>query len=259
MTETSSSAASAGRSLRKAFDLLETLARANRPPTLSELARKWGQPKSSVHRMLGVLADLDLVALEDNRYVLGDYLFDITYHSDRAKAERLRRLLTPHLIELQHRTSGIVSLGLLSGVNVRFVDLMYRHGQAAFVNRIPHLAPVYCTSLGRALLAFRADVVERLQAVSLTKFTANTITNPIDLMVELRRVRKRGFAAVDSEYMPQARAVAAPIHIDHMPPFVALGVACNGPMDLVAVGVMVKSVADLASAEMAARARAIGA
>lgn len=54
------------RSVRHAFRLLESLAGSPDGMRLSRLAEATGLPKSSVHRILGTLEDLDIVCREEN-------------------------------------------------------------------------------------------------------------------------------------------------------------------------------------------------
>lgn len=234
--------------LRKAFAVLEILAGSDRPLTLSELARRWGQPKSSVHRMLHVLLGLDLATLDGNHYALGNYLFDVLCPSDWARAEQLRRVLMPHLVELQQRTSAVVTLAVLSGPNVRFVDLLYQHGQSAFARRLPQTAPRVLHGRGPGAAHLPANTPQYVESATQTGFTPHTNTDPAVLLAELLRVRDNGVAKVNREYPADAIATAAPIRVADRAPFLAVGVTYDGSMDLPLGARMVKHVADRASA-----------
>lgn len=246
MSQLSEFARSPGRPLRKALVLLELLARANGPVPLSDLARRCAQPKSSVHRMLRVLADLELVARTDSGFVLGDYLSDITHHSERGKAERLRRLFNPLLIELQERTGGVVVMGVLSGLRVRYVEILYRHDLADFARRQPLLMPAHLTATGRALLAHRADLPHC--AGEATTPVEGTPVEPAQLLTELRAVRTRGVSVLLDEAAHGGTAVAAPVHIAGQAPFVAIGVADPGRIHVPRAVTAVKRAADTAGA-----------
>jgi len=55
---------------------------------------------------------------------------------------------------------------------------------------------------------------EEIRAVlqrGLIKVTDNTITDPVRLRKEIDEIRKRGYAYSDQEFIPGARAVAAPV------------------------------------------------
>lgn len=72
--------------------------------------------------------------------------------------------------------------------------------------------PMYCTGLGKALLAFSPpDVVDQVCESELEPRTERTITDPARLRVELARIRERGFAIDDVENEVGIRCVGAPI------------------------------------------------
>jgi DNA-binding IclR family transcriptional regulator len=73
-------------------------------------------------------------------------------------------------------------------------------------------APVHCTSIGKAILAFQPDaVVERIIANGLTRYTDATITDPGRLLDQLAEVRARGYAVDNGEHQPGLRCIGAPI------------------------------------------------
>jgi IclR family transcriptional regulator, pca regulon regulatory protein len=73
--------------------------------------------------------------------------------------------------------------------------------------------PAYCSSMGRVLLAYLPDDQLRayLDRVELKPFTTRTITDPIVLESELRKVRQQGYALVDEELEQGLRSIAVPV------------------------------------------------
>jgi IclR family acetate operon transcriptional repressor len=70
------------------------------------------------------------------------------------------------------------------------------------------LAPLYCTALGKALLAFAsAPIPERLQA-----YTPRTITDHSLLQRHLDVVRDQGYAVDDEEFEIGVRCIAVPVY-----------------------------------------------
>lgn len=87
--------------------------------------------------------------------------------------------------------------------------------------------PLYCTSIGKALLAFtpegeRETIVDRLD---LRKLAPNTITDPAGLREELRLTRERGYAIADEEHEEGIRAVGVPVVSSRGAPVAAICVA----------------------------------
>jgi IclR family transcriptional regulator, pca regulon regulatory protein len=73
--------------------------------------------------------------------------------------------------------------------------------------------PIYCTSMGRVLLAFldHAEQEGVLKRLKLVAHTPRTIVEPAALRAELRRVKAAGFALVDQELEVGLRSIAVPV------------------------------------------------
>jgi IclR family pca regulon transcriptional regulator len=74
--------------------------------------------------------------------------------------------------------------------------------------------PVYCSSMGRVLLAAlpEDEARRRLQAVDRIARTNKTITDLDELMTELQQVRVAGFAINDQELELGLRSIAIPVY-----------------------------------------------
>jgi DNA-binding IclR family transcriptional regulator len=97
--------------------------------------------------------------------------------------------------------------------------------------RLGSRKPLHCTGLGKAYLSAlpplqRAEVVGRLD---LARFTANTITNPDELLEELDRVAQRGYARDNVEGEPGVACYAAPVRDHRGEPVGSISVA--GPQE----------------------------
>jgi DNA-binding IclR family transcriptional regulator len=194
-------------------------------------------PKSSLHRLLGTLVDSGVVLQTPHGYELGDYLFDVVHEGDPAALDRLRALLAPHLLRLREQTGGVVGVGVLRGLDVRYVDAQYDARHAELVRRSPLTAPGYCTALGRALLAHRPDVAAELSGQELRAYTARTTTSPAKIIAELDVIRRWGVAVVQGEFAPDIVGAAVPLRVDASEPYVAISVW--GPARQVDVGVAI--------------------
>jgi len=85
------------------------------------------------------------------------------------------------------------------------------------------LAPLHCTALGKAYLAFGQCAPPK----DLTRHTERTIVDPDRLDAEIVETRRRGFAKDDEEFSPGVRCVAAPIFDDAGTMVAAIGL--SGP------------------------------
>jgi DNA-binding IclR family transcriptional regulator len=125
----------------------------------------------------------------------------------------LRREARPYLERLQRDTGCTIHLGILDAVEVVYVDELEGSNPIRIYSQIGRRAPVHCTGLGKALLAYQpVSAIRRLAAQrGLKCYTSETITSVEDLLAELECVRQCGFATEMAEYEPLVYCVAAPI------------------------------------------------
>ena len=182
---------------------------------ISNLAKRLGLAKSTVHRLASTLIDAGMLEQnsENGRYRLGLSLFEL--------GSLVRRKMDvsseakPYLKMLREKTGETVHLAILDQASVLFINnLESEHAVRMSVN-VGVRAPAHCTAVGKALLAFQAaDAVETVLAGAFETRTAKTISNATDLRQDLATVRARGYAIDDEELELGLRCIAAPIR-DH--------------------------------------------
>jgi DNA-binding IclR family transcriptional regulator len=123
-----------------------------------------------------------------------------------------------------------------------YIDKVDGLSTIRMVSRIGRRIPLYCTAVGKALLAGlpadeRDDMLRRaLAAYDYRRFTANALVDVASLTAHLDRVAAQGYALDSEEYEQGVTCVAAPIR-DHEGRVVA---ACSvsGPTFRLAAGPM---------------------
>ncbi len=192
------------RTAGRALDLLTHLAgRGQRGLTARELSALLGAPRTSVADLLTVLEARGFVAptadghgwrLDFRVAQLGNaYLHEFS----------VREIGRGVMRELSRRTGLTSQMAVLDHGDIVYIerqDASRRLSEPHVVTDIGSRLPAYCTSLGKAMLAFLPeDEVERLYAsVGLVPRTKNTITSLTRLRSELALGRRRGYA-VDIE------------------------------------------------------------
>lgn len=139
--------------LLKAFDILDAFNYQERPVlTLSQLARRSGLPKSTVHRVLGMLLAVGAVERHDSGYRVGWRLFSLSTASQECL---LLRVAMPYLLDLHRETSLPMFVARRYGRNVGYLQQLVRK------ERVPamagNLVPARDTAEGRTLLAFGTE------------------------------------------------------------------------------------------------------
>lgn len=216
--------------VRKAVQILETLA--GQPNQgISELARLLDLPKSSVHGILETLAASSLVERngETGKYHLGVKLVEL---GNRAQLELdICRIAAPFLQGLNQEFDETVHLTVLDKDEVLYVDCIESRRRLRTYSVIGIRAPLYCTSVGKAILAFQSDDEIRriVRGKGLLKITANTIDTEERLFREVSLIRKNGYAVDNMEHEEHLRCVGAPIRNARGEVFASLSI--SGPAE----------------------------
>jgi DNA-binding IclR family transcriptional regulator len=200
------------KSVLKALDILELL---DGEPGLgvTEVAARLDMEKSTAFRLLNSLWLRGYVRKdpESHRYFNGFRLFEMG--NNVVKNMGLKEQAFPFLQELSKRTNEAVNLAIRDGKDVVYIDKIESQATIKVDLHVGKRMPMYCTGLGKALLAFMdPDEVKALYPdETFERFTSNTHRNLSSLMEELKRIRKQGFAWDNEEYVRDIVCVAAPV------------------------------------------------
>jgi len=201
------------RSLARALRLLEALAGTDREISLTELADKLEWPKSTVHGILATLRDYRFVDQSDanGRYRLGVRLFELGQKA--ARNWGIRDIALPVMQRLNAQCGEMVQLATEDAGEVFYLEKLDSTHIIRIVSEIGTRLPIHCSGLGKVLLAYRAPAEARgiLMRNGMRRMTNNTITDPARMEIELKKIRKQGYAIDNQEIMEGLRCVAAPI------------------------------------------------
>jgi DNA-binding IclR family transcriptional regulator len=198
--------------LTKGLNLLEELAQSADGMTAVELAASIGIHKTSVYRYLNTLLETGYIRNNgDGVYHLGNKILELG--SQLLRRMPLREIAHPFLVKLSAETQKTVHLCVLDGHDVIYIDKVESQRSLPMMSRIGSRAPAYCTGVGKALLSSLPtdQAVSLLQETTLQKRTANTITDPMQLLEELKITAERGYAIDNSEHEEGIKCFAATI------------------------------------------------
>jgi DNA-binding IclR family transcriptional regulator len=177
---------------------------------LSELARRSGLPKATVHRLLHQMSGHGLVERTEDGYRLGMRLFELGHRSPRSRDLRLAAL--PILGDLRDATHETVHLAVLDGTEVVYLEKLVGHQGPPLASRVGGRLPAHCTGVGKVLLAYAsAKVVHAVLQQPLRRLTARTIIMPGLLTRELATIRRTGVAFEHEESTRGVVCAASPI------------------------------------------------
>jgi DNA-binding IclR family transcriptional regulator len=202
-------------SVAKAIRLLQAFAPETPELGISDLAKRLGLAKSTVHRLASTLIEARL--LEQNaqtvKYRLGLAIFELG--ALVASQMDVSTQSVPYLERLMEKTGETVHLAILDENEVLYINKIESLKTIRMYSRVGRRGPVYCTGVGKALLAFQpSHKIEEIIASGLAPQTEHTIVDPETLRRHLADVRARGYAIDNEEIEIGLRCVAAPVR-DH--------------------------------------------
>jgi IclR family KDG regulon transcriptional repressor len=216
-------------SVGSAIQLLKAFSEERVDLGISELSRRLGVAKSTVHRLAATLAAEGLLEQdrETEKYRLGIALFRlgalVRRRMDISSQGR------PYLYELREKTNETVHLAILDGTEIMYVYNLESTQAIRMRSDLGVRKPAYCTAEGQAILAFQPQaVLDAVIVQGLSPRTPQTITDPAKLIKALAVVRQRGCAIEDEESEIGMRGISAPIRNDAGEVVAAVGLA--GPV-----------------------------
>jgi IclR family KDG regulon transcriptional repressor len=196
---------------------------------ISDLAKRLGVAKSTVHRLaVTLVADGMLEQNPDTgKYRLGLSLFRLG--SLVRRRMNVSNEARPLLRELREKINETVHLAVLDGTEIMYVFNLESTQSIRMRSDVGVRKPAYCTAEGQAILAYQPpEVIELVVREGLAARTPQTITDPLALKKVLEGVRSRGCAIEDEESELGMRCIAAPLRNDAGEVVAAIGVA--GPI-----------------------------
>jgi len=213
-------------SVTTAVHLLKTFTEEDVDLGISELAKRLGVAKSTVHRLAGTLLEEGLLQQnpENGRYRLGVGLFSM------GSLVRARLDVTAEskdiLNELREKTQENVRLAVLDRAAVVFLHDFESPQTLRLRSATGQLRPAFCTAEGLCLLAgLREPGLNRFMGYERPARTAKTVTDEEELRRRIRRVKRQGHAVEDEECDDGTRCIAAPIRNGEGRIVAAVGVA----------------------------------
>jgi IclR family transcriptional regulator, KDG regulon repressor len=201
-------------SLERAFAILEEVSRHREGISLADLARHVGLHNSTAFHLVKTMASLGYIqqTQESKRYCIGRHLFAVAAGARRELD--LARVARPILEALAHKTGECSHFAVLSGDNVIVLAKTAGSGLFQVAEQVGIVRPAHATALGKVLLAaFTVPQLERyLASHELKQFTPRTLIEPDALLREIDVVRRSGIGFDDTEFDPEGRCAAVPVH-----------------------------------------------
>ncbi|MFP7732266.1 IclR family transcriptional regulator [Priestia aryabhattai] len=217
---------------------------------ITDISDQMGLHKSTVHSLLKTLQQRGYINqnLENGKYGLGMKLFERGNYV--IQSLDIRQLAKKYLIDLSEKTGQTTHLVILDGKEGTYIDKVEGPMAVILYSRIGKRIPLHCSAVGKALIAFKEkDEIETILAgYTYTQQTEFTITNKIQFLGELEKVKSQGYAVDNQENEPGVRCIAAPIrnHENKVIAAISLSTLIAG-VDDIELGIFIQQLKQAAS------------
>ncbi|WP_439886302.1 IclR family transcriptional regulator [Pseudomonas sp. MBLB4123] len=201
-----------GSSIGRVLEIIEAVAKAERPMSPADLAYQLDIPKPSIHRLLGQLEGEGYLQLNmRGQLVPGERMLDIALgvlYSGRFKAPRqaILKRLTAQIGE----TCGIA---IPNGTEMIYYDRVQSERPLQLQLSVGSHTPIWCTASGKLYLSSLPRERRRriLHNLPLQRYARNTLTDAVALEAALLKIREAELGTDDEEFVDGLAACAVPI------------------------------------------------
>src|SRR3569833_1404827 len=198
----------------RALLLLETIAKAEEPPTLNELMAAIHLPKATTqhnntkHKQKGFVQR----AADGRRYEVGHRLLALSLEGLRRAFDLApRRIILSALVQEIGETCNIT---MLDGERLVYLDRAESDWPLQFRLSVGSHVPLHCTASGKLFLSLGPISLRKslFRTQPFQRYTARTLTTTEQLEAELTRIRQTGVGTDNEEFMEGMAATAVPVH-----------------------------------------------
>lgn len=200
------------KSLQKALEILNCFTRKS-SWGVTEISELLDLNKSNVHNILSTFKAMNYLDQdpESGKYKLGLSVYSLCYSLGESLS--IGSIAAPYLQELADFAKERVYLAIPHEDEIIYVNSAYPKADIGLMRTIiGEHAKMHCTGLGKAMLAFLPpEQQQAYMANPLQSYTEYTITDKGQLLAELEKVRRQGYAVDNMEHEFGIKCVAVPI------------------------------------------------
>src|SRR3954468_24551101 len=173
---------------------IEAFAASRQRMTLAEVAKHSGLTRAAARRFLLPLVANGYADFDGKRFQLTSRVLRLGHAY--ISSVPLPQIAQPIVEELGHRTDESIALSVLEGSESLTIASSAPRRIVGIFTRIGTHLPALSTATGRVLLAGKSDDVlkDLLHKAHIEKLTPKTKTSPNQILEEIRRIRRSGYA-----------------------------------------------------------------
>ena len=193
--------------------ILEELSKSGEPMSASELGRKVGLAKQTVHRLCVTLESEGFLTrlAPSKRYV--PTLRSREMASGLLFASNSRIVAHQILVDVAKEVKETVNFVVPEESGMRYLDRVETDWAFRVQFPVGSNVPFHCTASGKTYLASMAPRVRKnmVNGLELAPLTNQTLTKPEALLEELKRISDQGFALDNEEFIDGMVAISVPV------------------------------------------------
>jgi DNA-binding IclR family transcriptional regulator len=216
------------KSLYKALKVLGCFSVSKPELGITEISEQLGLYKSNVHNIADTFVKAGFLERnpENEKYRLGFKILELSHII--SSNINFRKIVLPYMQELANETNETTYLAVPREGEVIYLDSCSPKHQLSTRSMLGIKAPLYCTGIGKAMLAFLPEeIVDSVITAGLDKYTDQTIDSPQKLREELKDIRARGYSIDNMEHEYGIKCIGMPIRDKNRQ--VVAGISISGP------------------------------
>ena len=202
-----------GSTIHRVLDILDVVAAASKPISVTEINESLNLPKATAHRLCAELEAQGylLKKINGKSYMPGNRLHDMAVgvlsHS-RFRAQR-------HAIleALSREVGETCNIAYADGLRMAYSDRVETELPLKLTFPMDTRVPLHCTASGKLFLSSlplkkRKAVIEKLDLKAHTK---NSLTNPAQLLIEIEKIKAEKLSIDNEELFEGMIAIGVPV------------------------------------------------
>ncbi|MGS0897345.1 helix-turn-helix domain-containing protein [Burkholderia stagnalis] len=215
------------KSAKRVLELFEFFAECRRPLSVTEVVQGLHYPQSSASSLLKSLTKLGYLNYDRHKRFFAPTL-RVTLFGGWVQDELFSQSNLSRLLDELHRASGVqaVILGMQNDVYVQYIHLAQSARQPIpWYIKPGSLRPLFRSASGRILLSHKSDseVQQLLWRVNAEEESKHRLALG-DVLRELDRIRREGFAYTEGSVTPLVGVLAVPMPTPPSQPPMVLGI-----------------------------------
>lgn len=212
--------------LSRGLAILELFTRETPTLSLREVVAALEMNKSTAYRFLTTLEAMGYLEKEPSTRCYRPSL-KVLQLGFRAINLDVRQVARPYLERLAQEMRETVSLGVMSGVDIIYIDRVRNRSIVGVVLEVGSRLPAHAVTIGKVLLAdYSPDKLDVFfKKAGMEEYGPKTISSREEFLAELSLAREQGYAICDEELAPGLLAAGAPIRDHHGKAIAAINVS----------------------------------